>query len=65
MFGRLWRFLGRQVVENVPDELSACLECSAVQCVDSQWRNCPRRLARVADLKALRESEAKGAGVPP
>ncbi len=65
MFDRLWRFLGGQVVENVPDELSACLECGAVQCVDSKWRNCPRRLERVSALKALHESEARDAGVTP
>jgi hypothetical protein len=54
VFDWLWRFFGRHIVANVPDELSACLECGEIQCVDSKFRNCPNRLARVAVLKASR-----------
>jgi hypothetical protein len=51
----LRRVFRRHIVAEVPDELSACLECGAVQCVEGTFRNCRRRLERVAALKALRE----------
>ena len=54
MFDWLRRFFERHVVADVPDELSACLECGEIQCVDSKFSNCPNRLARVAALKASR-----------
>jgi hypothetical protein len=49
----------------VPDEISACLDCGKVQCVDKAFRTCPNRLARAAALKALRERETQEAGLKP
>jgi hypothetical protein len=56
----LRRFYRRNVVADVPDELSACLDCGRVECAESKWQSCPNRLARAAALKAERPLEAKG-----
>jgi hypothetical protein len=56
VFELMRRLFGRYIVAEVPDELAACLECGAVQCVDAKFRKCPNRLARLAALKAVREN---------
>jgi hypothetical protein len=65
VFDWLRRFFDRHIVANVPDELSACLECGEIQCVDSKFRNCPNRLARVAALKASRSGAERQTSVTP
>jgi hypothetical protein len=55
--GKLWEFLTTRLVEDVPDELSSCLDCGAFQCRDEQYETCPNRLAREAALRAERPSE--------
>ena len=55
----LRRFFGRYVVDDVPDELSACLDCGRVECAESKFQSCPNRLARAAALKTERALEAK------
>jgi hypothetical protein len=65
VFDLLWRFFGRHIVADVPDELAACLECGEVQCVEGKFRNCPNRLARVASLKALRMGADRETSVTP
>jgi hypothetical protein len=54
MLGRIWSFLSKQVVTDVPDELSACMECGVTQCPDDRFRTCPRRLAQAAALRTAR-----------
>lgn len=53
MLKRLWAWASSQVVTDVPAEISACLDCGKVQCVESEFRYCPNRLARSAALKAM------------
>jgi hypothetical protein len=65
VLGRIRRFFGGHIVADVPDEISACLECGAVQCVEGKFRNCPNRLARVAALRALRQGTPPESGVMP
>jgi len=65
MFDRLRAFLTRQIVTEVPDEIAACMECGAIQCVEGKFRNCPNRLARVAALKAMRTDDDQQVNVTP
>jgi hypothetical protein len=58
MFARFMAFLTRHIVTEVPDEIAACMECGAVQCVEGKFRHCPNRLARAAALKAMRDQQA-------
>jgi hypothetical protein len=63
VFDWLRRLFRRHIVADVPDELSACLECGAIECVEGTFRDCPRRLERVAALKALGEGLDQEASV--
>jgi hypothetical protein len=54
---KLWEFLRRHLVEEVPDEMSSCLDCGAVQCRDEQYATCANRLAREAALRAAPPSD--------
>jgi hypothetical protein len=47
-------FVVKYIVGDVPDALSACLDCGFVQCLNSKWETCPNRLAREAGLLAMR-----------
>ncbi len=34
------------LVQSVPEELAVCeFDCSAVECSQKKWENCPRRLS--------------------
>ena len=59
MLARLWSFLNRQIVTEVPAELSACLDCGRVQCDTGTFDVCPTRLARQAALQAQADAEAR------
>lgn len=59
MLGKFWTFVSRQLVGDVPDEMSACLDCSAVQCRDNRFETCPHRLAEATALRAMRASEGQ------
>jgi hypothetical protein len=61
----LRRLFRRYIVDDVPNELSACLECGAIHCSESEFRNCPHRLQRVAALEALRERTEQEFGSTP
>jgi hypothetical protein len=55
MLREVWEaFVKNHVVAHVPDEMSACLDCDAVQCLNGHYETCPSRLAEVAVLKATR-----------
>jgi hypothetical protein len=58
MLRKLWAWASTQVVTDVPAEISACLDCGKVQCVEAEFRNCPNRLARAAALKAMAKNAA-------
>jgi hypothetical protein len=58
MLREVWKtFVRNHIVARVPDEMSACLDCGAVQCINGQYATCPSRLAEVAVLKATRMTE--------
>lgn len=44
--------VSKYIVAHIPDEMAACLDCGAVQCLNSQYETCPGRLAEVAVLRA-------------
>jgi len=62
MFGKIRDLIKKYLVADVPDELSACLDCDALQCSNDRWETCPNRLARAA---ALRAGRAAAAAIPP
>ncbi|HBK09460.1 MAG TPA: hypothetical protein DDZ81_26960 [Acetobacteraceae bacterium] len=65
MLRKLWAWASSQIVTDVPAEISACLDCGQVQCLDSQFRNCPNRLARSASLKAMSNKTASATSARP
>jgi hypothetical protein len=65
MIHRLWSFFSRHIVTDVPDEISACMECDATQCRDDRFRTCPNRLAQAAALRALRAGDDQDSRVTP
>ena len=58
MLGKLWAFVRKHLVNEVPDEMSACLDCGAIQCKDHEFLSCPYRLDRAAALKAAQSPAA-------
>jgi hypothetical protein len=61
MRSKLWTFVREHLVGDVPDEMSACLQCSAVQCRQDKYETCPNRLRHVEALRAMKAS-ASGVG---
>ena len=51
--GQIHDFIVKHIVADVPDAVSACLDCGFVQCLNEKWDTCPNRLARVAGLRAI------------
>ena len=58
MFRELWTFLIGHLVEEVPDEMAACLDCGTVDCRASRYNTCPNRLSRAAALRAARSARS-------
>jgi hypothetical protein len=57
MAGKIHDFIVGHIVAEVPDALSACLDCGFVECPNEKWENCPNRLARAAALGAMHAGE--------
>ncbi len=53
----LSRFVRRHIVDEVPDEMSACLDCSVADCSHERYRACQHRLEVAAWTKAYCERE--------
>jgi hypothetical protein len=54
-------FVVKYIAADVPDALSACLDCGFVQCLNEKWDSCPNRLAREAALCAMHAAAAPAA----
>lgn len=54
MFSKVRSFVRTHVIDDVPDEIDACLDCGVVQCLDSRYDCCPHRLAQAAAACAAR-----------
>jgi hypothetical protein len=56
---RLWRWLKRQIVEDVPSDIAVCeYDCRKEQCLQSEWETCERRLSAAAgELHPPQETE--------
>jgi hypothetical protein len=52
LFSRIRAFIQRHIIADVPNDLSACLDCDALECIHGKWETCPHRLKRAADLEA-------------
>ncbi len=61
---KFWSFILRHISAEVPDEMSACLDCGATQCTNAKYQSCPNRLAHAAALTAWRKEAAEGSGSP-
>lgn len=59
MFARLWAHMKGWLVQEVPDEIAACLDCEAKQCLEGRYRTCPNRLKMSEGLKAIRLAETR------
>lgn len=57
-------FVVKHLVADVPDAMSACLDCGFVQCLNEKWETCANRLARQAGLIAM-QAAASAAAVEP
>jgi hypothetical protein len=53
MLGKLWAFVKKHIVGEVPDEMAACLDCGIAQCRDNRYETCSNRLIRAAALGAM------------
>ena len=43
-FGRLWRFVIRQAVDDAPEAVALCeFDCRKEQCMHDEWATCERR----------------------
>lgn len=58
MFRELWTFLKGHLVEEVPDEMAACLDCGEIDCRAGCYDTCPSRLSRAAALRAARSASS-------
>ncbi len=54
MTGKFQDFIVNHLIAEVPDELSACLDCGFVECTNEKWETCANRLARLAAIRAMR-----------
>jgi hypothetical protein len=61
MLGKLWIIVKKHIVGEVPDEMSACIDCDAVQCCSEQYATCSHRLARFAALQAMQHESQRPA----
>ena len=62
MFRWLHEYFRREWVSDVPAEMSLCLDCGRLVCSEGEFRDCPRRKERAAEL-ALSERADKGRSV--
>lgn len=44
LFRRLWQFVSRQAVDDVPEDVALCeYDCRRGQCMQDEWATCERR----------------------
>ena len=44
---RLWQFVKRQIIADVPEDLAICeFDCRKEQCMDAEWASCERRIRK-------------------
>jgi hypothetical protein len=52
-FAAVWTaFVKRNVIDTVPNEMAACLDCDEVKCSGDQFEHCAVRLATADSLGA-------------
>jgi hypothetical protein len=58
MFEAIKSFIRKDIAAEVPDDLSACMDCDSVDCPEEKFKTCPNRLARLTELKTLKTKTA-------
>jgi hypothetical protein len=49
LFGRIWQYVKRQIVDVVPEDLAMCqFDCRKGQCTQDEWEACERRIRKGA-----------------
>jgi hypothetical protein len=57
MLREAWRrFVRRYIVDDVADEMDACLDCDETECPEERYKTCPRRLASVERLRQAQKA---------
>ena len=51
MFSVIRNFIRTYIVAEVPNEMTACLDCKAVQCTAEEYATCEYRLSRATGLE--------------
>jgi hypothetical protein len=52
----IWKtFVRRNVIDNVPNEMAACLDCDEVECSGDRYDHCAVRLATADALETFRD----------
>jgi hypothetical protein len=55
-FAAIWRaFVTRNVIDNVPNEMAACLDCDEVKCSGDRYDHCAVRLATADALETFQD----------
>jgi len=64
-FGRLWKFLTRQAVDDVPEDVGICeFDCRKQQCMHDEWASCERRKRKGSGELFPSEKPPSSAGGP-
>jgi hypothetical protein len=48
----------KDIAAEVPDDLSACMDCDSIDCPEKEFKNCPNRLARLTELQRLKNAKS-------
>jgi hypothetical protein len=56
MLDAIRTFIRKDIAAEVPDDLSACMDCDSVECPEEEFKNCPNRLARLTELQRLKNA---------
>jgi len=54
---KFWKRIVNFFVQDVPPDIEACAECRETDCSQYRFETCPRRIAAVALVKEVGETE--------
>ena len=64
MSGDLSAFIKRNFIDEVPDEMGACLTCGAVRCLEDKYQACAYRLEFAEAMCRFRAAEEQKPSEP-
>jgi hypothetical protein len=62
MLDTIYALVRKHIVDEVPDAMSACLDCGTLDCRDNIYETCPNRLRAEAALRTARSIWAQPSG---